>query len=203
MRLYLLKVLDEQPRHGYEILQLLEERLASTYAPSPGSVYPRLRRLEADGLVTHDERGGRKVYTLTEAGRAEIRARADELAALDRDIEESVAVLAEEVGVDIRSTVRDVGTELREAARELHRHGRRPGRAGARSVPDRAEAPEFTGSGGMIEAQLQVLVTRVRELVARSTPRSDQVGACAAILDDAQRRIVAVLEDRDEAPRPV
>jgi DNA-binding PadR family transcriptional regulator len=190
MRLYLLKLLDEQPRHGYEILQLLEERLASTYAPSPGSVYPRLRRLEADGLVTHAERGGRKVYTVTDAGRAEILARADELAALDRDIEESVAVLADEVGVDIRSSVRDVGSELREAARELHRHGRRPpGRLARRP------APEFDGSGGMIEAQLQVLVTRVRELVARSTPRSDQVGACAAILDDAQRRIAAVLEE--------
>jgi len=196
MRLYLLKLLDEQPRHGYEILQLLEERLASTYAPSPGSVYPRLRRLEADGLVTHAERGGRKVYTVTDAGRAEILARADELAALDRDIEESVAVLADEVGVDIRSSVRDVGSELREAARELHRHGRRPpGRLARRPASDWTEAPEFDGSGGMIEAQLQVLVTRVRELVARSTPRSDQVGACAAILDDAQRRIAAVLEE--------
>jgi DNA-binding PadR family transcriptional regulator len=197
MRLYLLKLLDEQPRHGYEILQLLEERLGGTYAPSPGSVYPRLRRLEGDGLITHAERGGRKVYSLTDQGRAEVAERGDELAELDQDIKDSVTTLAEEVDADIRSTVRDIGSELAEAARDLPRHGGPRRRGGSwKTTTDWPSAPEFGGADGMIEAQLHVLVTRVRELAARSTPRSDQVGACAAILDETYRRIAhALIED--------
>jgi DNA-binding PadR family transcriptional regulator len=193
MRLYLLKLLHEQPRHGYDILQLLEERLGGTYAPSPGSVYPRLRRLEADGLVLHDEHGGRKVYRLTSAGQAEVDARAVELAQLDADIKVSVAVLAEEIGEDIRTTARDIDGELDQAARKLHRAAPRAHKY-ALQFP---KAPEFERSGGMIEAQMQVLATRVNDLLDRVAPRSDQVGACAAILDETYYRIARVLLDKE------
>ncbi len=83
LRLYLLKLLDEGPRHGYEVISLLEDRFMGLYAPSPGTVYPRLQRLEADGLVTHSQEGGRKVYRITDAGREELRRRGDELADLE------------------------------------------------------------------------------------------------------------------------
>ena len=72
LRLYLLKLLDEAPRHGYEVIRLLEERFQGLYAPSAGTVYPRLAKLEAEGLVTHATEGGRKVYSITDAGRAEL-----------------------------------------------------------------------------------------------------------------------------------
>ena len=72
LRLYLLKLLDESPRHGYEVIRLLEERFQGLYAPSAGTVYPRLAKLEEEGLVTHSTEGGRKVYSLTDAGRAEL-----------------------------------------------------------------------------------------------------------------------------------
>jgi len=55
LRLYLLKLLDESPRHGYEVIRLLQDRFLGVYAPSPGTIYPRLARLEEDGLVTHEE----------------------------------------------------------------------------------------------------------------------------------------------------
>jgi len=64
LRLYLLKLLDEAPRHGYEVIRLLEERFQGLYAPSAGTVYPRLAKLEAEGLVTHTTEGGRKVYAV-------------------------------------------------------------------------------------------------------------------------------------------
>ena len=73
LRLYLLKLLDEAPKHGYEVIRLLQDRFMGVYAPSPGTIYPRLARLEEEGLVTHDETDGRKVYRITEKGRAEIR----------------------------------------------------------------------------------------------------------------------------------
>ncbi|NUP41901.1 MAG: helix-turn-helix transcriptional regulator, partial [Streptomyces sp.] len=66
LRLYLLKLLDESPRHGYEVIRLLEERFHGLYAPSAGTVYPRLAKLEKEGLVTHSTEGGRKIYALTD-----------------------------------------------------------------------------------------------------------------------------------------
>ena len=45
LRLYLLKLLDEAPRHGYEVIRLLQDRFLGVYAPSPGTIYPRLARL--------------------------------------------------------------------------------------------------------------------------------------------------------------
>ena len=97
LRLYLLKLLDEAPRHGYEVIRLLEERFQGLYAPSAGTVYPRLAKLEAEGLVTHTTEGGRKVYSITDAGRAELADRSGELADLELEIRESVAELAAEI----------------------------------------------------------------------------------------------------------
>ena len=62
LRLYLLKLLAEGPKHGYELIRLLENRFLGLYAPSAGTIYPRLARLENEGQVTHTASGGRKVY---------------------------------------------------------------------------------------------------------------------------------------------
>ena len=72
LRLYLLKLLDESPRHGYDVIRELEDRFMGLYTPSAGTVYPRLARLEAEGLVTHEVTEGRKVYRITDTGRAEL-----------------------------------------------------------------------------------------------------------------------------------
>lgn len=199
MRLYLLKLLDEQPRHGYEILQLLSERLGGTYSPSPGTIYPRLRTMENDGLVRHATRGGRKVYSLTAAGRAEVAERADEVEALERDIRNSVTALADEISDDITTTVRDLRGEMTKAASQLGPQGgpRQPTTKIRGRLKNEVEWPEELdfGFGGMIDAQLNVLVARVRQLAAESEQRSDQVGAVATILDEAYRRIAEALTD--------
>ncbi|MEV0262531.1 helix-turn-helix transcriptional regulator [Streptomyces sp. NPDC050617] len=118
LRLYLLKLLDEAPRHGYEVIRLLEERFQGLYAPSAGTVYPRLAKLEAEGLVTHATEGGRKVYSITDAGRAELADRQGELADLELEIRESVSELAAEIREDVRGSANDLRREMREAARE-------------------------------------------------------------------------------------
>lgn len=118
LRLYLLKLLDESPRHGYEVIRLLEERFQGLYAPSAGTVYPRLAKLEKEGLVTHTTEGGRKVYSLTDAGRKELTARQAELADLEQEIRDSVSELAAEIREDVRGVAGDLRREVREAARQ-------------------------------------------------------------------------------------
>ncbi|MBW8805181.1 MAG: helix-turn-helix transcriptional regulator, partial [Catenulisporales bacterium] len=119
LRLYLLKLLAESPKHGYEIIQQLKERFQGLYAPSAGTVYPRLSRLESEGLIRHetDERG-RKVYHITDAGRTELEARADDMAALESEIRESVSSLAEEIRDEVKESARHIQEELRAAAAE-------------------------------------------------------------------------------------
>ena len=118
LRLYLLKLLDEAPRHGYEVIRLLEERFQGLYAPSAGTVYPRLAKLEAEGLVTHATEGGRKVYSITDAGRAELAGRTGELADLELEIRESVSELAAEIRDDVRGAAGKLRSEMRAAAGE-------------------------------------------------------------------------------------
>ena len=124
LRLYLLRLLDEEPRHGYEVIRLLRDRFMGVYSPSPGTIYPRLARLEEEGLVTHDEVDGRKVYRITEAGREELRSRSDELDELEEELSASVSDIVREVREDVRETVRSLREELTWAARESRRLGR-------------------------------------------------------------------------------
>jgi DNA-binding PadR family transcriptional regulator len=123
LRLYLLKLLDEAPRHGYEVIRLLQDRFLGVYAPSPGTIYPRLARLEEEGLVTHDEVDGKKVYRITDKGREEINSRLDDLAELEEELTASVRDIAREVTEDVRDTVRNLREELTWAARDVRRGG--------------------------------------------------------------------------------
>ncbi|WP_411134256.1 helix-turn-helix transcriptional regulator [Streptomyces sp. C10] len=151
LRLYLLKLLDEAPRHGYEIIRLLEERFQGLYAPSAGTVYPRLAKLEAEGLVTHTTEGGRKVYSLTDAGRSELADRGGELADLELEIRESVAALASDIREDVSGSARDLRREIREAAQQARKDARGAGRAG-RTGDGTADAGDDTGERPFADA---------------------------------------------------
>ncbi len=138
LRLYLLRLLDEEPRHGYEVIRLLRDRFMGVYAPSPGTIYPRLSRLEDEGLVTHDEENGRKVYRITEAGREELRSRGPELDELEEELSESVSDIAREFGEDVRATVRSLREELTRAAREVRQTERDTAHEAAEAPRDQA-----------------------------------------------------------------
>jgi DNA-binding PadR family transcriptional regulator len=71
VRTGLLSVLTEGPGHGYELIQALEEKSGGRWRPSPGSVYPTLQQLEDEDLVRSEERVGKRVYAITDAGREE------------------------------------------------------------------------------------------------------------------------------------
>jgi DNA-binding PadR family transcriptional regulator len=74
LRLVVLALISERPRHGYEIIKEIEDRVAGTYSPSPGVIYPTLTMLEELGHATVAESDGKKLYTITAEGTAYIEA---------------------------------------------------------------------------------------------------------------------------------
>ena len=77
VRWAVLAILQDGPKHGYEIIRGLEERSGGRWRPSPGSVYPTLQLLQDEGLLRGEDRDGKRVYELTDEGRAELKDRED------------------------------------------------------------------------------------------------------------------------------
>lgn len=78
VRSAILSVLAKEPMHGYQIIHEIEERSGGTWKPSPGSVYPTLQLLADEGLIEATESNGRKTYALTDAGKKEAEANAEQ-----------------------------------------------------------------------------------------------------------------------------
>lgn len=93
LRLVALALIAEAPRHGYEIIKQLEEKTADWYSPSPGIVYPTLTYLEEAGYVTASTEGSKKLYTITDEGRAYLESNRD----LVNAVLERLAALGERV----------------------------------------------------------------------------------------------------------
>jgi DNA-binding PadR family transcriptional regulator len=212
LRLYLLRLLDEEPRHGYEVIRLLRDRFMGVYSPSPGTIYPRLARLEEEGLVTHDEVDGRKVYRITEAGREELRGRSDELDELEEELSASVSDIVREVREDVRETVRSLREELTWAARE----SRRASKDGTSDVRDqtrqtkeeaRSEArrirDEVRDQARQAKEEAREQVRQAREDVWEQGGRSGAAGpgsdATRRVHEQAQRLREEAQRAREEA----
>ncbi|TFD90139.1 PadR family transcriptional regulator [Cryobacterium serini] len=118
LRLYLLSLLAERPRHGYELIQALSNRFGGTYSPSAGTIYPRLAKLEEEGLVTKQADGRKTVYQITDAGRAEVLARDGELGAIEDEVTDSVRRLADQVRSGVNSAMKTLRADLASAARQ-------------------------------------------------------------------------------------
>ncbi|MFH1809132.1 MAG: PadR family transcriptional regulator [Pseudomonadota bacterium] len=79
VRYLILDALKDQPRHGYEVIQTIEQRSGGSYRPSPGTIYPTLQMLEEMGQVAAQRQGDKTVYAITEAGLAELAEHQDEV----------------------------------------------------------------------------------------------------------------------------
>jgi DNA-binding PadR family transcriptional regulator len=136
IRAALLVLLAEEPRNGYQLMQEIERRSDGIWRPSPGSVYPALQQLEDEGLVATGERDGRRVYELTDAGRAQIAERDEHAPAPWDAVKEDVGPgpwqliqLAREVGMAAAQLVHagddaqlaQAQDVLRETRRSLYR----------------------------------------------------------------------------------
>ena len=214
LRLYLLHLLDEEPRHGYDIIRALEDRFMGMYTPSAGTIYPRLSALEDDGLVTHDVVGGKKVYRLTDAGRAELHARRDEIDAVVKDAVQSARALAREIRDDVRAGVRDLRRELRDAVKDVRREERRVSRDVSRvardavraewvdasvvrngSAQDRAEIKDVLRS---LRSDLEAFVTDVIAAARRHRLDAERVKLVREALLDAREAVIDALDGRTE-----
>ena len=130
LRLIALALIAEEPRHGYEIIKLVEEKTADWYSPSPGIVYPTLTYLEEAGYVTASSEGTKKLYTITEDGRAYLAQHRDLADAIFKRLAaagEKIARIRRQLGDDDDSLPRSIKgafQDLSEAVRELLRKDR-------------------------------------------------------------------------------
>jgi len=118
LRLYLLALLAESPQHGYGIIQALTDRTGGTYTPSAGTIYPRLAKLEEEGLVTKTADGRTTIYAITDAGRAELTAREGDLQGIEAGLNDSVRLIANEVRQSVQEAMKSLRADLAAAARE-------------------------------------------------------------------------------------
>jgi len=120
LQLLLLALIAEKPSHGYDLIKLLEERSGGYYVPSPGMVYPALTYLEEAGYATVEPEGAKKLYRISEQGRAYLDQNRATVEALFSQLER----IGHRMG-DVRRAFAgdDDGdtNELRQAARELRR----------------------------------------------------------------------------------
>lgn len=161
LRLFLLKLLSEGPKHGYELIRALEDRFLGMYSPSPGTVYPRLAALEEDALVVSEEQDGRKVYRLTDKGREELSARSKEVEEVGERVAHSARDLAKQIRDEVRSSVRDLRRDMRDSTRQEREEsptGDRDVRAGARDDLRRTAA----GFGQDLAKEIRSAVRDVR-----------------------------------------
>jgi DNA-binding PadR family transcriptional regulator len=192
LRLYLLALLSEGPRHGYEVIQDLEQRFNGLYSPSAGTVYPRLAKLEEEGLVERTDEGRKAVYRITDAGRAEVAARHDDLRSLETDLDLSVRELAEEVRSRVRGESRDLRAELRAAAAEARRTATPVGGHEAYAAGD-GRRPTQPGPVRDIEDAVRQLHREARTAWRRHGLTAEQAREIGDILADATNRIREVV----------
>lgn len=115
LKYVILDLLKDGPRHGYDIIRALEERFHGFYSPSPGSVYPTLQLLEDQGYVRGMEQDGKRVYTITDEGRAFLTERAD-------TVEDVRSRMAEWWGPTLTPELRDLADEVRHIGQTLFAH---------------------------------------------------------------------------------
>ncbi|HWH26664.1 MAG TPA: PadR family transcriptional regulator [Pseudolysinimonas sp.] len=194
LRLYLLSLLAERPMHGYELIQALTERFGGTYVPSAGTIYPRLGKLEEEGLVTKEADGRKTVYAITDAGRSELAERESDLDGIETELSDSVRRLADEVRASVSDAMKTLRADLASAARE-NRGSTTDSRAdsdGERGVI-RARLHEAEAAISEFRAELR---TELRNEFARGRLDADVVELITRRLDEVRREVVGTLRSR-------
>lgn len=135
LRLVVLGLIAEEPRHGYDIIKALEAKFQGAYSPSPGAIYPMLQMMEEADLVASSADGNKRLYSITEQGRGYLAEQQAELDRLNEQIEEASAGASDvALGDEVRalkwlvySRLRDgsLGTEQAKKALEILRKARK------------------------------------------------------------------------------
>ena len=163
LRLYLLALLESGPKHGYALIKALSERFGGTYSPSAGTIYPRLGKLEEEGLVATRTEGRRTNYSITPAGLTELNRRRDELAGVENDISASVRRLADNLRQDIRVNMRGLRADLAATAEAARTSARAAGSAGGTGTAGGAGSPRYSPEGERRLKEAEMLVQAFRD----------------------------------------
>ena len=181
LRLYLLALLEDGPRHGYELITALSDRFGGTYRPSAGTVYPRLARLEEEGLVARTDDGRKTTYALTAAGRAELEQRRGDLADLEAGIAETVRDRAVHLRDDVRDAMRGLRADLASAAQQ----------ARAQAVPGGAAAPDEARTASHLHRlESDAMVRRFADELRADLRRADAGAGVGALTVDTVRAVL-------------
>ncbi|MCU1533267.1 MAG: Transcriptional regulator, PadR family [Arthrobacter sp.] len=158
LRLYLLALLESGPKHGYELIKALNDRFGGTYSPSAGTIYPRLGKLEEEGLVATHSEGRRTNYSITPAGLVELNSRRDELAGVENDISASVRRLADNLRQDIRLNMQGLRADLAATAEAARSTARAAG-----ATAGSPAAPRYSPEGDRRLREAEMLVQAFRD----------------------------------------
>jgi DNA-binding PadR family transcriptional regulator len=189
LRLYLLSLLDEGPRHGYDIMQALSDRTGGTYTPSAGTIYPRLAKLEEEGLVTKSVEGRKTVYEITPAGHAEVAARSGDLEGIEAGLTDSVRLIAQEVRGSVRDAMKSLRADLAAATREERNPSRSADDSADRSRPGEDSRTASREQLHRADAAVNEFRARVRSDVRTYVARGGELAA--SVVDD----LVSSLDD--------
>jgi DNA-binding PadR family transcriptional regulator len=184
LRLYLLNLLDEGPRHGYDIMQALSDRTGGTYTPSAGTIYPRLAKLEEEGLVTKTVDGRKTVYEITPAGHAEVQSRVGELEGIEAGLADSVRLIADEVRGSVREAMKSLRADLAAAAQE-----ERTGRTTTRDASSPADDPRTLSREQLHRAEAAVAEFRARVRSDLRTHVARGGSLAASVVDDLEQAL--------------
>lgn len=190
LRLYLLSLLAESPQHGYGIIQALTDRTGGTYTPSAGTIYPRLAKLEEEGLVTKTIDGRTTIYSITDAGRAELAEREGDLDDIKSDLADSVRLIADSVRSSVKDAMRSLRADLASAAQEMRADAKANASASARAA--NASATSSREQVHRAEAIVNTFRGQVRTDVRTHVARGGMLEASA--VDELERALNAAAD---------
>jgi DNA-binding PadR family transcriptional regulator len=195
LRLYLLSLLAERNMHGYELIQAMSDRFGGTYVPSAGTIYPRLAKLEEEGLVTKEADGRKTVYAITDAGRSELDARAGDLDGIEVELTDSVRRLADEVRASVTDAMKTLRADLASAARDARDDAQANGRTQTSDADDprvqsrtRLHAAESAISEFRAELRAELRIEAAGGVLAQEV-----VDKLTAGLREVRRDVIAAL----------
>jgi len=195
LRLYLLSLLaeSEEGMHGYELMQALERRFGGTYIPSAGTIYPRLAKLEEEGLVTKTADGRKTVYAITDAGRTELAEREGELDGIEDGVTDSVRRLADEVRSSVNDAMRSLRADLAAAARDARTEARQEGRSMRHDQTDAhvSSRIQLQQAESLVTAFRAAIRTDLRLRAAKSDLPVEAVEVLRVGLDELRAKVAA------------
>lgn len=174
LRLYLLHLLSSGPKHGYELIQQISDRFGGTYSPSPGTVYPRLAKLEAEGLVRSERQGRTTRYELTDSGAQYVADHGTEIEDLERSVTDSVHSLADEVRSSVREAMKTLRADLA-AARQREEEESAANRYRSDGEPEERAMQRFRAAE--IDRELMALRQDARRWLRDQGPDANTAGA--------------------------